>query len=603
MTDWPEPRSDSLGDAARVVSLSLLRAGRGAGVSTIRRCARFLRRHWPILLPAFVYLYIFPYQPALHSPNELCRLLQSRALVDHHSIEIGEELGAHGPVGDLSCVAVARAASGKVAERAPCPQARGNPRFKEEHFFPSKAPLLAFAAAPAYGALKLVHRDVPEMALMFFARLFCLAIPSLLVLLLVRRYLATVVPSSLAGAVTLAYALGTLAFSYSEQFVSHQTTAVCAFACFYALWRLRRGEWPTWGYAVAGLLAGLTVAAEYTGALALLPLGAYGALTARGGWRKKLAALLFALLGLLPPALALAAYHQAAFGSPLATGYRFLNDAGYQGWHQGGFLGIKLPKANALVQSFFSPLRGLFTLSPMLALAVLRLLDPRAIRARSPELWLSLATLLLYTYFTSSFAYASWGWTTGPRHLTSLIPFLLLPLALFLRSLTRYPGGGRGPGSAWWQVVSGGVAAALLFLSVLTTSVMTFLNYISDALTNGLHQVALPMALRGFLPHNWLSLAGVPNPWAALPAVFAVLVAATICAAVVIRLLTPGRRLPALVIAAAVAAALVTVHASVRPPKDRVARELQSVGFMTAIYVPRPHQAPPRLWSHGGRSP
>jgi hypothetical protein len=239
----------------------------------------------------------------------------------------------------------------------------------------------------------------------------------------------------------------------------------------------------------------------------------------------------------------------------------------------------------------------------MLALAVLRLFDPRALRARSPELWLSLATLLLYTYFTSSFAYASWGWTTGPRHLTSLIPFLLLPLALFLRSLTRYPGGGRGPGSAWWQVVSGGVAAALLFLSILTTSVMTFLNYISDALTNGLHQVALPMALRGFLPHNWLSLMGVPNPWAALPAVLVVLAAATICAAVVIRLLTSGRRLPALVIAMAVAAALMTAHASVRPRKDRVARELQSVGFMSAIYVPRPHQAPPRLWSHGGRSP
>jgi hypothetical protein len=555
------------------------------------------RRHWPILLPAFVYLYIFPYQPALRSPNELCRLLQSRALVDHHSIEIGDELRALGSVGDLSCVAVTRDGTGKILARAPCPQVRGYARFREEHFYPSKAPLLAFAAAPVYAALKLVHGKVPEMALMFFARLFCLALPSVFCLVLVRRYLASVVPAALATVVTLAYALGTLAFSYSEQFVSHQTTAVCAFACFYALWRLRRGEWPTWGYAVAGLLAGLTVAAEYTGALALLPLGIYGVATARGGWRGRGKATGYAVLGLLPPVVALMAYHQAAFASPFATGYRYLNDAGYQGWHRGGFLGIKLPKAHALFQSFFSPLRGLFTLSPMLALAVLRLLDPRKLRARSPELWLSFGTLLLYTYFTSSFAYESWGWTTGPRHLTSLVPFLLLPFALCLRSLLSYPGGGRGKGSAWWQVGLGGVTAAVLFLSIAITSVMTFLNYISDTFTNGLYQVALPMALRGFLPHNWLTLLGVPNPWAALPLVLAVLAAAGFCSWVAIRVLTPGRRLPAAIVACAVVATIVTVHASIRPSQDRVAREQQAAGFMTSIYVPRPHKPPPRLWS------
>jgi len=227
-----------------------------------------------------------------------------------------------------------------------------------------------------------------------------------------------------------------------------------------------------------------------------------------------------------------------------------------------------------------------------------RLLDFRKSRARSPELWLCLGTLLLYTYFTSSFAYESWGWTTGPRHLTSLVPFLLLPLALCLRSLTKYPGGGRGPGSAWWQVLLGGLAAGLLGLSVATTSVMTFLNYISDTFTNGLYQVALPMAWRGFLPHTWLSLMGVPNPWAALPLVISVLLAALFCPWVAIRLLTPGRRLPALLVACAVAALVVTVHSSIRPPKDRVAREQQAAGFMNAIYVPRPHKPPPRLWSN-----
>lgn len=556
----------------------------------------FLRRHWALLLPSFIYLYIFPYLPALRSPNELCRLLQTRAIVDHHSVEIGDELRVHGMVGDLSCVAVARAGDGRVLERKACPQAQGDPRFSEQHYYPSKAPLLAFAAAPIYLALKVVHGPVPEFALMFFARLACVILPSLLLLVLMRRYLRTLVRQPLVDALTLAYALGTLGFSYSEQFVSHQTTAVLAFACFYALWRLRRGDWPTPWYAVAGLLAGMTVAAEYTGALALLPLGVYGAVTAPGGSRGKVKAVLFAVAGLLAPVVALAAYHQAAFGHPLASGYRYLNDAGYQHWHRGGFLGIKLPRPYALVQSFFSPSRGLFTLSPMLVLALPRLFNVRALRGRNPELWLSFSTFLLYTYFTSSFAYESWGWTTGPRHLTSLVPFLLLPLALTLRSLRACPGAGREPGSAWWQVLASGVALALVVLSMAATSVMTLLNYVSDTFTNALYQVALPLAWRGFLPHNWLSLAGVPNPWGALPAVLALLAAVTACAVILIRAVPSRRRLPALAVALMVAAAIVTVHGSVRPPAGRVAREWQAVEFMTNIYAPRPHQPPTKLW-------
>src|SRR3954469_25459631 len=93
---------------------------------------------WPILLPAFIYVSLFPYLPDLRSPNELCRLYQTRALVDHRAIEINEILRELGPMGDLSCVAVARAPDGRVADRRPCPAVRGQARFREEHFYPSK---------------------------------------------------------------------------------------------------------------------------------------------------------------------------------------------------------------------------------------------------------------------------------------------------------------------------------------------------------------------------------------------------------------------------------------------------------------------------------
>ncbi|MFN7133847.1 MAG: hypothetical protein ACK4N5_17360, partial [Myxococcales bacterium] len=243
----------------------------------------FLRRSWALALPAALYFYVFPYLPELRSPNELCRLHQTRALVDHGTIEINQVLRDFGYVGDLSCVAVARDEAGRVVERQPCPQVRGQPRFREEHYFPSKAPLLSVAATPVYAALKAWRgspQAVGEVPLVFFARLFVTILPAALLLVFVRRFLRAYADARVADVLTVAYALGTLAFSYAELFMSHQTTGVLLFLCFYAAWRTGRGEWPGWGYAVCGLFAGLSVAAEYTAALALLPLAGYTLWTA-----------------------------------------------------------------------------------------------------------------------------------------------------------------------------------------------------------------------------------------------------------------------------------------------------------------------------------
>jgi hypothetical protein len=357
---------------------------------------------------------------------------------------------------------------------------------------------------------------------------------------------------------------------------------VLVFLCFYVLWRTRRQEWPRWGFAIAGGLAGLAVAAEYTAALGLIPLAAYALWTAPGGASGKARAALFGLAGLLPAALALAGYHWAAFGHPLHTGYQYLNDAAYQGWHVGGFLGIKLPDPRALALSFFSPLRGLFALAPFLVLALPGFSRAFWTREHRPELAVSLATLALSTYFTSSFSYESWGWTTGPRHLAALVPFLLLPVALFVQAgRERFP--------------LGGLAAGLAALSILSTSAMTFLNYIPDSLTNGLYQVAWPFLASGHLPHTWLSLLGVPNPWAAVPAIAAIVAAVGLS---VTALLPERQRATSAVVAAALLALVAGVHASLRPVSDlQRQRDEATYRFLEERYVPRPGQASANLWA------
>src|SRR5918998_5113372 len=101
-----------------------------------------------VLLGLVVGLYVlaFPYHPGLRSPNELCRLWQTRALVEYGTLEINQALKDFGYVGDLSV--------------------------KDGRYYPSKAPLLSFAAVPVYALMKALAggdpRRVGELGLVFW---------------------------------------------------------------------------------------------------------------------------------------------------------------------------------------------------------------------------------------------------------------------------------------------------------------------------------------------------------------------------------------------------------------------------------------------------
>jgi hypothetical protein len=475
-----------------------------------------------LFLVAGIYLTGFPYHPGLRSPNELCRLWQTRALVEYGTLDINhvvmESDPDWGPVGDLSRY------QGKL--------------------YPSKAPLLAFAAIPIYKGLSIFggggKNAVTQISLVFWSRLFLTVLPTLAMLWLLRRFLGTYLSSHVADAVTATYALGSLAFSYSLLFMSHQTTAVLLFTSFYALWRCERGEWNLkLGYLVAGACAGAAIAAEYTSALGVIGLLAYGILThprtKKGRWKNLVPHLIFATSGALPFIAGLAAYHALAFGNPLHTGYKYLNDAAYQPWHVGGFLGIKTPDPRAFWLSFFSPLRGLFVLSPFLLLTFGGL---RTVWKDKDErmrgLWFfTLLLMCLYGYFTSSFSYESWGWTTGPRHLTGLVPFLLLPIGFFLQKLEEK------------RAELYGIGVGLCVLSILITGFLTGVNYVPDSVTSPVFGFALPLYWRGYLPPTILG--GIlPNPWAGALWMGALVTAAVLTAGVLTQERTPKKLMYAL---------------------------------------------------------
>lgn len=429
-------------------------------------------------LLAALYLLSFPYHAKLRSPNELCRLWQARSIVEDGSLVINGVMQRYGGVGDLSV--------------------------KDGRYYPSKAPLLSFLATPLYAAQRAVLGRAPDdVSQVFLARLLITILPTLVMLIFLRRFLMASMPQGVADLLVVTYGLGTMAFSYSEMFLSHQLTAVLGFACFYAAWRTLRGDWnETKGFLVSGAFAGAVVACEYTGALTVVAIAVYVAVALWADRRRLVKAAGLVLAGGAPFLLALMAYHQACFGGPFTSGYKYLADAGYQPWHLGGFLGIRVPDPRAFVLSFFSPLRGLFTTSPFLILALPGL---AVLRPQRPLFVFTLVLLLANAYFTSSFAYDSWGWALAPRHLAPMLPFLLLPIGLLMVSLSERTQLDAQVGLGF----SMGICAA----SVLTMGLDSFINYVPDSTSTTLYGLFWPLVGQGYLPLSALEVFGLRSPW------------------------------------------------------------------------------------------
>jgi len=185
----------------------------------------------------------------------------------------------------------------------------------------------------------------------------------------------------------------------------------------------------------AGACLAASVGSEYLSAvpaavLLLAFLGAVlrGSIAARGaraslGWCCS-EALLPLALGALGPVLIIAGYHWACFGAPWRTGYSFVVDPKFAAGHASGFLGIRLPRAEALWGLSFGRLRGLFYISP-LALALTVGLCVRACKrdwAAGAAALASLALLLVNASY-----YMWWGGAaSAPRHLVPVLGLLAL---------------------------------------------------------------------------------------------------------------------------------------------------------------------------------
>ncbi len=321
------------------------------------------------------------------------------------------------------------------------------------HFYATKQPGLALAALPAYAALRAVGLDqeYPPSVASFGANyddtrggiwplvLWAVVVPIAVLLLLVRRVADELEPGfGTATAVTLGIA--TLLMPYGSYFFAHALSACLAFAAFAVLFGERRGLRSELRVAAGGLLAGLAFTTEYPMAIVVAGLGIY-ALSCQPFLRRGVAYGAGAVAGALPSLV----FAWWALGSPIRSPY------GHTVWSQGqtghdivggngaagaaaGLFGVNAPSLHVATQLLFAS-NGLLKLAPVLALAGPGLVFMYRGGRRAEALLIGGTAVAFVTYNSGYYQPFGGEASGGPRLLTPLMPFLVLPLAPVFRRL------------------------------------------------------------------------------------------------------------------------------------------------------------------------
>jgi hypothetical protein len=237
----------------------------------------------------------------------------------------------------------------------------------------------------------------------------------------------------LAAGSAAALSLGTLVFPYSTMFYGHVLAAAGTFGAFALLWRAARAPASVrLSLLGAGALLGGATACELTAALAAGAVGVYGLVRVRSR-----TAILWLALGAAVPLVALLAYHAAAFGHPLRTGYAFVSRPEFAEGMSRGLMGIGWPRPGVLAAVLFGRSRGLLYVSPILLLAFVGLARGWLSRRHRPELLLASAVTSAYLLVSAGY-YLWWGGAAlGPRHFIVAIPFLALGLPFAVTEARR----------------------------------------------------------------------------------------------------------------------------------------------------------------------
>ncbi len=437
-----------------------------------RRLRGWADRHGWLVAIAFAYLYIFPYFPRLGSANELPRAYLVKAMVHERTFEIDHGVATWGFTLDVS-------QSG-------------------EHLYSNKAPGSSMLAVPIYALVNAIAGEPSLAVTLWICRITTGVVPTLLFLVLLYGFLARFAPDPVIRQLVLvAYALGSMAMTYSILYFSHQLAAVCVASAWILSVDVVDRKRGLRAMASAGLLAGAAPLIDYQAVFAAIPVAIYVVVRLRRDLPRLARVAACAAITAAVPLAILLAYHQACFGSPWRTGY----DASttFAMYHQQGFLGLTRLRWEAFAGSLFSFDNGLVTLSPWLLLSIygaVELLRRKRETVRGIAI-VCVAVAVIYVLFISAINFWRGGGAVGPRYITALLPFLLPLVAAHLQALRDRPN--------LFGVVAGAIIVGVV---IYTLSSATF-PYWPDSLKNPFRDVTLHMLWDGFVGPNLGGALGV----------------------------------------------------------------------------------------------
>jgi hypothetical protein len=397
----------------------------------------WLKRNAWLVAIAVAYLYIFPHFPKTRNANELPRVYLVKAMVDDHTFAIDRGIKRWGKTADVATTG--------------------------GHSYSNKAPGSSMLVAPVYAVFSLFGEPSLDFTV-WLCRVVSGVIPTLLFLWLLWGFLERFTPDPAVRRVVLvAYALGSMAMTFSVLYISHQLSAVCVGSAWILGLDVAERKRGMRALIAAGLLAGCAPLVDYQAAFALPILAGHLLYKLRDRPRLELLRIAgIVLASSIPPIALLLAYHSYAFGSALCTGYDpKCVDTVFADLQSQGFLGLSAFRWSSFVGSTVAPDNGLFTLAPWLLLAF-----PGAYLLAKRDRALTITCALIvafYLFFVSSLAMWRAGWSVGPRYITVMLPFLLPFVAVALdRARSR-----------WWLY---GLAAGSILVGVViyTVSSATF---------------------------------------------------------------------------------------------------------------------------------
>ncbi|MBZ0297628.1 MAG: hypothetical protein K8L99_34040 [Anaerolineae bacterium] len=351
-----------------------------------------------------------------------------------------------------------------------------------------------------------------------FITFFAMAVPSALLGTVVFLFAARFTRKDIyAFILALAYGLGTIAYPYSNVLYQHQMAAFGIFIGFFLLWRVIYEEASLNWLWLVGILFSLAVITEYPVVpfLALILIWAFIKMPNR--WQ-----LYRVILAGIPLGIIFMGFNYFSFNTIMPVGYNY--SINWQEEHQTGFLSLTMPNLPRLYGLTFSPIRGMFVLSPFLLLFFpgIYLMWKQRLDQRDV---LIVSVLIVLGFFLYNGASIMWwgGFTVGPRYLIPMLPFMVLPISFAFNWLLKH---------TWGQVIT----ALLIAFSIFSVGSLTIAGQSWPDVTgfpNTIEQMnasyplvdhALPLLAQGDVARNYGGIIlNLPGLTALIPLLLAVI--------------------------------------------------------------------------------